>query len=388
MTEALIVSAVRTPIATSFKGTLRDTSPEDLATIVVREAVARSGLAPEEFDDVILAESIAGGGDIARYAAVAAGMIGVPGQAINRHCAGSLTAVGNAAASIRAGMDRAIIAGGTHSYSMNPTITSRVPGLAEPVVGMRPSFPHYEGANDDVTLSVGWNVAQEVGITREEMDAWAFRSHQRAVAAIDAGQFTDEIVPVTVELDGQSIEFSVDEHPRRGSSMEKLAGLEGLHPEIDGFSITAGNASGVNDAASALAIVSDDLARERALVPLARIRAWGAVGVHPHLTGLGGVDAIPLVLKRAGLDVADVDLWEINEAFASVPVAAVKQLGIDEAKVNPWGSGCSLGHPIAASGGRMLATLAHELKRRGGGIAVASMCAAAGQGGAVVVESV
>ena len=388
MTEALIVSAVRTPIATSYKGSLRDTSPEELAAIVVRGAAARSGLESDAFDDVILAESLAGGGDIARWAALASGMTRVPGQSVNRHCAGSLTAVGNAAASIRAGMDSAVIAGGTHSYSMNPTVTSRVPGQEEPVVGMRPSFPYYDGANDDVTLSVGWNVANEVDITREEMDAWAFRSHQRAVAAIDAGQFVDEIVPVPVTLDGNSFDFSVDEHPRRSSTPEKLAGLGPLHPEIDGFSITAGNASGVNDAASALAIVSDELARERGLTSLARIRAWGAVGVQPHLTGLGGVDAIPLVLKRAGIDVADVDLWEINEAFASVPVAAVKQLGIDEAKVNPWGSGCSLGHPIAASGGRMLATLAHELHRRGGGIAVASMCAAAGQGGSVVIEAV
>ncbi|HEY9563473.1 MAG TPA: thiolase family protein [Nocardioides sp.] len=388
MTEALIVSAVRTPIATSYKGSLRDTSPEDLAAIVVREAAARSGLEPDAFEDVILAESLAGGGDIARWAALAHGMTRVPGQSVNRHCAGSLTAVGNAAASIRAGMDSAIIAGGTHSYSMNPTLSSRVPGQDEPVVGMRPTFPYYDGANDDVTLSVGWNVANEAGITRAEMDAWAFRSHQRAVAAIDAGQFNDEIVPVPVTLDGKSFDFAVDEHPRRNSSLEKLGTLGPLHPEIDGFSITAGNASGVNDAASALAIVSDELVRERGLTPLARIRAWGAVGVQPHLTGLGGVDAIPLVLKRAGIDVADVDLWEINEAFASVPVAAVKQLGIDEAKVNPWGSGCSLGHPIAASGGRMLATLAHELHRRGGGIAVASMCAAAGQGGAVVIEAV
>src|SRR3546814_773204 len=198
-------------------------------------------------------------------------MTRVPGQSVTRHCAGSLTAVGNAAASIRAGMDSAIIAGGTHSYSMNPTLSSRVPGQDEPVVGMRPTFPYYDGANDDVTLSVGWNVANEAGITRAEMDAWAFRSHQRAVAAIDAGQFNDEIVPVPVTLDGKSFDFAVDEHPRRNSSLEKLGTLGPLHPEIDGFSITAGNASGVNDAASALAIVSDELVRERGLTPLAQI---------------------------------------------------------------------------------------------------------------------
>lgn len=391
MTEAVIVSAVRTPIGTSYKGTLRETLAEELATIVVREAIARSGLNGEDFGDIILAESTAGGGDIARYAAVANGLTHVPGQAVQRWCAGSLTAIGNAAAHIRSGMETALIAGGTHSYSTSPTITSKFKD-GEERTGMRPSFPYYETeefgkATDDVIVNVGYNIAKDRGITREEQDAWAFRSHQRAIAAIDAGQFNDEIVSVPVTLDGQTFDFSVDEHPRRGGTLEKLASLKPIR-DLEGFSVTAGNSSGVNDAASALAIVSDALAAERGLTPLAKIRAWGAVGVQPHLCGVGGVDAIPHVLKRAGLSVSDVDLWEINEAFASVPIAAVKELGIDPELVNPWGSGCSLGHPISASGGRMVATLAHELKRRGGGIAVASMCAAGGQGGAVVIESV
>jgi acetyl-CoA C-acetyltransferase len=389
VTEAVIVSAVRTPIGSAFKGTLRDTPAEVLATVVVAEAAQRSGLSPEHFDDVILAESQYGGGDIARYAAVAAGMLRVPGQSVNRHCAGSLTAVGNAAASIRAAMDRAVIAGGAHSYSMSPQVSWRVPGAEEPRAGMAPTFPYYDGGNDDVTVSVGWAPSREMGLTREELDAWAFRSHQRAVAAIDAGVFDDEIVPVKVTLaDGSVVEFAVDEGPRRGSTLEKLAGLQPLHPEIDGFSITAGNASGVNDAAAALALTSDTLATEAGIAPLAKVRAWGAVGVQPHRTGMGGVEVIPLALERAGLTVDDVDLWEINEAFAPVPLAACRKFGIDEDKVNPFGSGCSLGHPIAASGARMLTTLTHELRRRGGGIAVAAMCAAAGQGGAVVIEAV
>lgn len=387
MTEAVIVSAVRTPIGTSYKGTLRDTSAEELATAVVRAAAERSGLAAEDFDDVIFAEELAGGGDIARYAAVAAGLTHVPGQAVNRHCAASLAAVGNGAASIRAGMDRAVIAGGTHSSSMNPVLSWRVPGSDERRTGFNPTFPYYDGATDDVTLSVGWNTAEEVGITREQMDAWAKRSHDRAIAAIDAGVFDDEIVPLEVSLDGETVRFAVDEHPRRGSTLEKLASLKPLHPEIEGFSTTAGNASGINDAAAALVLTSDELAAERGLAPLARVRAWGAIGVAPHRTGMGGVEVIPLVLKRAGLDVADVDLWEINEAFASVPIAACQQLGIDEDRLNIYGSGCSLGHPVAASGARMLTTLTHELRRRGGGIAVASMCAAGGQGGAVVIEA-
>ncbi len=387
MTEAVIISAVRTPVGTSYKGTLRNTSAEWLATQVVQAALERSGLAAGDIDDIILAEALAGGGDIARYAAVAAGLTHVPGQAINRHCAGSLTAVGNAAATIRSGMDHAVIAGGTHAASMQPTLSWRIPGSEERRTGFGPTFPYYDGATDDVLLSVGWQTALEYGITREELDAWAKRSNDRAIAAIDAGVFDEEILPLDLTLDDQPVRFTTDEHPRRGSTLEKLASLKPLHPEIDGFSITAGNAAGINDAAAALTIVSDELATERGLTPLARVRAWAAIGVAPHRTGLGGVEVIPLVLKRAGLDVADVDLWEINEAFASVPIAAVRQHGLDDARVNIYGSGCSLGHPVAATGARMLTTLAHELQRRGGGIAVAAMCAAGGQGGAVVIEA-
>jgi acetyl-CoA C-acetyltransferase len=388
MTQAVIVSAVRTPIATSFKGTLRDTPAEVLATIVIEAALERSGLAPADVDDVILAEELAGGGDIARYAAVAAGLQHVPGQSVNRHCAASLAAVGNAAASVRAGMDRAVIAGGTHSASMNPTLSWRVPGRDERRIGFGPTFPYRDGANDDVVMSVGWSTAQEVGISRAEMDGWAKRSHDRAISAIDAGIFDDELVAVDVVVAGEKVRFAVDEHPRRGSTLEKLASLKPLRPEIEDFSITAGNASGVNDAAAALMIVSDDLAEDRGLIPLARVRAWTAVGVDPRRTGMGAVEVIPRLLERAGLSVGDVDLWEINEAFASVPIAACRTLGIDEEKVNVYGSGCSLGHPIAASGARMLTTLAHELRRRGGGTAVAAMCAAGGQAGAVLIEAV
>jgi acetyl-CoA C-acetyltransferase len=387
MTEAIIASAVRTPIATAFKGTLRDTPLEDLATLVIDEALSRSGLSADLVDDVILAEAGYGGGDLARYAAVRAGLLNVPGQAVNRHCAGSLTSVGNAAASIRAGMDRAVIAGGVHSSSMSPKVLWRVPGQDEPVQRMASTFPHDERANDDVTLSVGWSVAQEAGLTREEIDAWAFRSHQRAVAAIDGGKFDDEIVAVKVpQSDGSVIEFAVDEHPRRTSTLEKLAALPPLHPEIPGFSTTAGNASGINDAAAALMLVSDDLATAQGIEGLGKVRAWASVGVEPYRTGMGAVEVISKVLERAELSVDDVALWEINEAFASVPVAACKLLGISEDKVNIYGSGCSLGHPIAASGARMLSTLVFELRRRGGGVGVAAMCAAAGQGGAVVIE--
>jgi len=390
MPDAVIVSAVRTPIGTAWKGTLADTSALDLAQLILEEGVRRSGLDKERFDDVHLAESGWGGGDIARHAAVAAGMTSVPGQAVNRHCAGSLTTVGNAAATIRAGMDSAVLAGGVHSTSTAPQMRWRIPGTVDEFQEnwMSPSHPDRPDApNRDMSISVGWNTAVEAGLTREELDAWAFRSHQRAVAAIDAGVFDDEIVPVkALQKDGSLVDFAVDEHPRRTTTLEKLASLKVLHPEIEGFSITAGNASGINDAAAVLALTSDDLARAEGLTPLATVRAWAALGVDPKRMGMAAVDIIPKLLDRAGVRKEDVTLWEINEAFASVPVAACKLLGLDEEKVNPFGSGCSLGHPIAASGARMLTTLVHELRRRGGGIGVATMCAGGGQSGGVLIE--
>jgi acetyl-CoA acetyltransferase family protein len=239
----------------------------------------------------------------------------------------------------------------------------------------------------DMSITVGWNTAQAVGISREEMDAWALRSHQRAIAAIDNGAFRDEMVPLKIQgPDDALVDFSVDEHPRRDTSMEKLASLKVLHPEIEGFSITAGNSSGTNDAAAALTLADDDFARSAGVTVLGSVKTWAAVGVEPRDTGLGAVRVIGKVLDRAGLAPADVRLWEINEAFASVPIAACREYGLDEDRVNVYGSGCSLGHPIAASGARMLTTLVHELGRRGGGIGVAAMCAGGGQGGAVVVE--
>lgn len=390
MTEAVVVSAVRTPIGTSFKGSLTETTPAEMARLVIAEAVSRAGLDSGKIDDVVLAESHYGGGDIARYAAIEAGLVNAPGQSVNRHCAGSLTAVQNAAGSIRSGMDHAVVAGGVHSSSLNPRQQHRVPGTADEWIEnwMSPAHPDTpEAPNRDMTITVGWNTAEEAGLTREEMDAWALRSHERAVRAIDTGLFDDEIVPIkALQPDGSYLHFAVDEHPRRGSTLEKLAALRVLHPEIEGFSVTAGNSSGINDAAAALTLVSDELAAAEALAPLATVKAWANVAVEPERNGMAAVDVIPKVLERAGLTMSCVDLWEINEAFASVPIAACRILGIDADIVNTSGSGCSLGHPIAASGARMLTTLIHELRRRGGGIGVAAMCAGGGQGGAVLVE--
>lgn len=390
MPTPVIVGAVRTAIGRSFKGTLVNTPPETLITTVLPEVVRRAGIDPSEIDDIIFAESHYGGGDLARYAAAACGMESVPGQSVNRHCAGSLTAIGNASAQIGSGMERVLIAGGVQSLSMTPLTNWRIPGpeLKFEERWMPPTHPETPDApTRDMSITVGWNTAQAAGITREEMDAWAARSHQRAIAAIDAGKFVDEIIPLKVELpDGSVTEFKVDEFPRRETTAEKLAALKVLHPEIEGFSITAGNSSGTNDAAAAVALVDSDYARDHGLTVMGTVKAWGAVGVPPRDTGLGGVKVIGKVLERAGLSVSDVALWEINEAFASVPIAACKEYGIDEELVNFSGSGCSLGHPIAASGARMVTTLLYELKRRGGGIGVAAMCAGGGQGGAVVIE--
>ena len=253
---------------------------------------------------------------------------------------------------------------------------------------MSPSPPETPDAPAfDMSITVGWNTAKAAGLTRADCDAWAVRSHHRAVAAIDEGRFTEEIAPITVtKRDGTVVEFAVDEHPRRGSTMETMAGLKPLHPEIEDFPITAGNSSGVNDASAALVIVSSEYAQAHGLVPLATIRSWASSGVAPRDTGLGPISAIPKALARAGLGVDDVDLAEINEAFASVPVAACRELGLSEDIVNVNGSGCSLGHPVAATGARMIITTLYELRRRGGGIGLASMCAGGGMGSATVFE--
>jgi len=376
MPEAVIVSALRTPIGTAFKGSLRETTAFDLAHHVV--AAAAAGFDPDQIDDVILGEGLYGGGVVARHAALTAGLVTVPGLAHNRHCAAGLAAVQSAAGSIRAGMDELVIAGGVNSASTSPKSRFRVDGewvdpWNPPTHPDRPDAP-----NLDMSITVGWNTAVRAGLTREQMDAWALRSHRNAVQAIDEGRFDDEIVPIETSLG----RFAVDEHPRRDTSAEKLAALKPLHPEIDGFSITAGNAAGANDAAAALVVASDRLG----LPALAVVRSWASVGVDPAGTGLAPVQAITKALSRAGLSVSDVDLFEINEAFAAVAVASVKLLDLDPDRVNFSGSGCSLGHPVAATGSRMLVTLVHELRRRGGGIGVAAMCAGGGMGSATVIE--
>ncbi len=388
MGDAVIISAARTAIGTARKGTLLDVSAFDLARESIGEALKRSGIPADDVDDLQMGESLQGGGDIARYAAVDLGMTHVPGVALNRHCASGMAAVQGAAASIRAGMDRVVIGGGAESTSTSPSVMKRVLGTDDMAPWMSPSHPETPDAPAfDMSITVGWNTAQKANVTREEMDFWAYESHRRAIEAIDEGRFEEEIFPLEVKRrDGETVIFSVDEHPRRTTTMEKLASLNPLHPEIEGFSITAGNASGLNDGGAAMVLADSEYVQANGLKPMAIVKSWASAGVPPRDTGLGPTYAIPKALDRAGLTVKDVDLFEINEAFASMCVASTRILGIPHEITNVSGSGCSIGHPIAATGARMIVTLVHELRRRGGGIGVASMCAGGGMGSATVVE--
>jgi acetyl-CoA C-acetyltransferase len=388
VTEAVIVSAARTPIGRARKGSLVDVDAFRLAEIAVGEAVSRSGIDTAEIEDVVLGESLYGGGDIARHTAVVLGLDNVPGIADNRHCASGLSAVQLAAGSIKAGMDTVVVAGGTQSSSSAPQSWMAQPG-GEPQMWMSPSHPDTPDAPAfDMSITVGENTAREVGLTRRDVDEWAAYSHGQAIASIDSGAFEQEIVPVEyLDREGMARTFSVDEHPRRGVTVESLAELKPIHPELDNPTVTAGNASGINDAAAALVLTSDAFAESHGLRPLARIVSWANAGVAPARTGMGPTLAIPKALERAGLTVDDIDLVEINEAFCSVPVAAIRTLGFDPSIVNVNGSGCSLGHPIAATGARMVVTMVHELRRRGTSLGLLSMCAGGGMGSALVIEA-
>lgn len=386
MRDIFILSACRTPIGTAFKGSLRHTPATALSIPVVTEAVCRSGAPAGDVGDVVLAESLYGGGVLARYTALEAGLRAAPGMAVNRHCAGGLTAVTTAAASIRSGAEDVIVAGGVQSSSTAPALADRLDPDVEWLSESHPPTP--DAPAHDMSITVGWNAARRAGISRSDMDEWALRSHQRAIRAIAAGQFTDEIIPIEiVAQDGSPRTFDTDEHPRADTSLARLSGLRVLHPEIEGFSITAGNASGINDGAAAVVLAGSEAAHRIGTRPLAAVRGWAAVGVEPAETGTAAVAAIRKVLERTGLTTDMVDIWEINEAFASVPIAAVRELRLDEARVNPWGSGCSLGHPVAASGARMITTVSHELSRRGCGVAVVAMCAGGGMAAAAVLTA-
>ena len=396
--DAWIVSAVRTPIG-RYGGALRDARPDDLAALVLRAAVERAGIDPATIEDVILGCANQAGEDnrnVARMAALLAGFpIEVAGQTVNRLCGSGLQAINSAAHAIMVGEGDVLVAGGVESMTRAPWVMGK-PGeawergpheLYDTTLGWRFVNPRMPA---EWTISLGETaekVADECAVSREDQDAFALRSQRRAVAAIEAGLFDEQIVPVSVpQRKGDAIVVSRDEHPRADTSAEALAKLRPAFRQ--GGSVTAGNSSGINDGASALLLVEAQHARELGLRPLARIIATAVAGVDPSVMGLGPVPAVRKVLDRAGLSTADLDLVEINEAFASQSVACVRELRLDEERVNVNGGAIALGHPLGASGARLMTMLVHELARRGGRYGLATMCIGVGQGIATIIERV
>ena len=389
---AVILSACRTPIG-SFGGALKDVSAVDLGARVIREAICRGGVDPTQVGDVVIGCVLqAGNGmNVARQAALKAGVPKeVPSETVNRVCGSGLQAVVHAAEAINTGYTDIVVAGGTESMSNAPYLMR----------GARWGYRMGNGELYDLMIAEGLTCAIEqchMGITAEEIvsrhtisrgdqDAFAAESQRRATAAIQSGAFKEEIVPVDVpQRKGDPIRVEIDEHPRAGTTAEKLAGLKAAF-KSDG-SVTAGNASGINDGAAALVVTSSERARQLGRQPLATIVAFGSVGVEPIVMGMGPVGAVRLALRRAGFSIGDIDLFELNEAFAAQSLAVMRELDLDPAKVNTRGGAIALGHPIGASGARILTTLIYALRARGGGTGVASLCIGGGMGIAMVVQT-
>ena len=390
--EVVILGACRTPIG-SFGGALKDMPAADLGAVVIREAITRAGVTHEDVGDVVLGCVLqAGAGmNVARQAAIKAGLPNeIPGETVNRVCGSGLQAVVHAVEAIRVGYVDTMVAGGTESMSTAPYLLQGARwgyrmGNAEAIDSM---------VSDGLTCAINAchmgitaeEVASRFSVSRADQDAFAAESQRRAAAAIQAGAFQDEIVPVPIpQRKGDPVIFSVDEYPRAGSTAERLAGLKPAFKK-DG-TVTAGNASGINDGAAALVVVTGEKARKVGTRPLARILAYASTGVDPKIMGIGPVPAVRRVLDRAGLKLGDIDLFELNEAFAAQSVAVVRELQIDPARVNVNGGAIALGHPIGASGARVLTTLLYALRARKLRYGVASLCIGGGMGIAMAVEA-
>jgi acetyl-CoA C-acetyltransferase len=388
---AVILSACRTPIG-SFGGAMKDLSAADLGAVVIREAVRRAGVEARDLGDVIMGCVLqAGTGmNVARQAALKAGVPQeVPGETVNRVCGSGLQAVVHAVEATRVGYTEMVLAGGTESMSNAPYVLKGARwgyrmGHAEVVDSM---------LAEGLTCAIGGchmgMTAEEIvtrfNVSRADQDAFAAESQRRAEAAITGGLFKDEIVAVEIpQRKGDPIRFDTDEYPRSATTAEKLAALKPAFKK-DG-SVTAGNASGINDGAAAVIVASAGLAQKLGKKPLARILSFASTGVDPAIMGMGPVEATKKALQRAKLTAADVDLFELNEAFASQSLAVARELGLDAAKVNTRGGAIALGHPIGASGARILTTLIYALRARGGGKGVASLCIGGGMGIAMAIE--
>ncbi|MCL6449784.1 MAG: acetyl-CoA C-acetyltransferase [Acetobacteraceae bacterium] len=391
MKETVIASAVRTPFGT-YGGSLKDVPAVNLGAIAIREAVKRAGVDPEKIDYLFMGMVVqAGAGQVpSRQAGLKAGLPPeVPSDTINKVCASSLRAVNLGDALIRAGDARIVVAGGMESMSRTPYILEQARwgyrlGHA-PLVDAMVKDGLWCPACDCHMGVLGHEVAKEFGITREEQDRWALRSHQRAIAAIDSGKFKDETTPVEIpQRKGPPAVFAVDEHPRRDTSLEKLAALKPAF-QPDG-TVTAGNAPGLNDGGAAIVLLHPDVARAMGIKPLATIVAQGQASVQPRYLNTVPAVAARAALERAGLKAEDMDLIEVNEAFAAVALTAIKVGEWDPEKVNVNGGAVALGHPIGASGARILMTLIYELRRRGGGLGLATICSGMAQGEATIVR--
>jgi len=396
MGEALLVGGVRTPVG-RYGGVLSSVRPDDLAALVVREAVARAGVDPAVIDEVILGAANQAGEDnrnVARMSVLLAGLPDhVPGMTVNRLCASGLSAITMAAQAIRAGDADVIVAGGVESMTRAPWVQAKPekafakPGAQfDTSIGWRFANPVLT-ARDKATFTMpetGEEVARVYGISREDADAFALRSHQRAISAIDAGRFDAEIVGVETAT-GTVL---LDEGPRRDTTAEALAALR---PVVAGGAVvTAGNSSALNDGASAIVVASAEAVERYGLVPRARVVVGASVGVAPEVMGIGPVPATQKALDRAGLTIADLGSIELNEAFATQSLAVMRELGLDDevgnARVNADGGAIALGHPLGSSGSRLVVTLLGRLEREGSRYGLATMCVGVGQGSALIVE--
>ena len=396
MEEAVILSAVRTPIG-RYAGSLKDVRPDDLAALVIAEAMRRANVDAGSVEDVILGCANQAGEDnrnVARMALLLAGLpVEVAGQTVNRLCGSGLQAINSAAQAIQTGAGDTFVAGGVESMTRAPFVLgkadsafSRAMNLQDTTLGWRFVNPRLSAMHYPYSMGeTAENVAERTKISREEQDVFALRSHQRAVAAQQAGRFAAEIVPVAIpQKKGEAITAALDEQPRPDTSLEKLAALKPAFRK-DG-SVTAGNSSGINDGAAALVLMASSRAQELGLRPRARIVASAVAGVDPAYMGLGPIPATRKVLQRARLSIKDMDLIELNEAFAVQVLQCVRELEIDEEKLNVNGGAIALGHPLGCSGARLVVTLLHELERRGGRYGLATMCIGVGQGIATIIE--
>ena len=397
--EAWIVDAVRTPIG-RYGGALAAVRPDDLAALVLRAIVERTGLDPGAVEDVILGCANQAGEDnrnVARMALLLAGFpVEVGGLTVNRLCGSGLQAINSAAHAIAVGDGDVFVAGGVESMSRAPYVMLKAESafergtreVADSTLGWRFVNPRLDAAYPTISLGeTAECVADEWSVSRERQDAFALESQRRAVAAIEGGRFDGQLVPVEIpQRRGDPVVVTRDEHPRPETTAEALARLRPAFRE--GGSVTAGNASGINDGAAAILLVEAERGRALGLRPMARVLATAVAGVDPRVMGIGPVPAIRKALDRAGLGIADLDLVELNEAFASQSVACIDELGLDPARVNPNGGAIALGHPLGASGARLVTMLVHELARTGGRYGLTAMCIGVGQGIATVVECV